>query len=154
MKRVSMSFILALIYSFTFALVIGCKPAKKGVNEVAKEGRKKTVTLTSGEVILDISGEWDDYIVNYGPYSFAGSYSNILKIKQEGNSFVGIRIKDDPYHRMGSVAIRGELDKNGIKNIKIFSRQGPLDAMGRISEDGNRIIVDDGERARLTLTRR
>ena len=30
---------------------------------------KKTVTLPSGEVILDISGEWDVSIENYGEWS-------------------------------------------------------------------------------------
>ncbi len=106
------------------------------------------------EEVVDISGEWDDRIENYGPWEMYGKYSNILKITQEGNSFVGIRMKNDKYHAAGSMAIRGELDKDGIKKVQIMSGMGPLDAKGQISEDGNKIIIDDGEKARLTLIRK
>jgi hypothetical protein len=123
---------------------IGCAQAQKA----------KTVKLPNGEEVVDIRGEWDDQVENYGPWSGYGKYSNILKITLEGSLFVGIRMKSDTWHSPGSVAIRGELDKDGIKKVQIMSGWGPLDAKGQISEDGNKIIIDDGEKARLTLIRK
>jgi hypothetical protein len=115
---------------------------------------KKTITLPNGDVILDMNGEWEAFVENYGEYDFAGSYPQIEKITQTGSSFVAIRMMDDPWNFKGSQAFQGELDKTGIKSVTIFSRQGPLKAKGQISEDGNKIIIDDGERATLTLTRK
>jgi len=121
---------------------------------LAEAQKAKTVKLPNGEEVVDISGEWDDHIENYGPWSGYGKYSNILKITQEGNLFVGIRMKNDRWHKAGSEAIRGELDKDGIKKVQIMSGMGPLDAKGKISENGNKIIIDNGEKARLTLIRK
>ena len=75
-------------------------------------------------------------------------------ISLEGNSFVGIRKEADAFHDAGSVAIEVELDKNGIKNVQIMSGAGPLEAKGEISDDGNKIVIDDGEKAKLTLIRK
>ena len=121
---------------------------------LAQAQEAKTVKLPNGEEVVDISGEWDAQIENYGRWEGYGKYSNILKITLEGNSFVGIRMKSDTYHASGTEAIRGELDKDGIKKVQIMSGMGPLDAKGQISEDGNKIIIDDGEKARLTLIRK
>ena len=52
------------------------------------------------------------------------------------------------------MAIRGELDKDRIKKVTIMSGMGPLNAKGQISENGNKIIIDDGEKVRLTLIRK
>jgi hypothetical protein len=118
------------------------------------QGSKKTVTLPNGEVVLDLNGEWDVFIENYGPWSQRGSYAQIVKITQTGSSFVGIRMIEQPWMPKGSEAIRGELDKNGFKKVQIISGMGPLDAKGKISEDGNKMIIDDGEKARGTYTRK
>jgi hypothetical protein len=56
---------------------------------------KKTVTLPTGEVILDISGEWDVLVENYGQWSSFGSYPQKENITLEGSSFVGIRMIDE-----------------------------------------------------------
>lgn len=57
--------------------------------------------------------------------------------------------------RKGSEQIKGELDKSGFKEVQIISGiAGNSDAKGQISEDGNQIIIDDGEKFRLTLTRK
>jgi hypothetical protein len=120
------------------------------------EGKKwkKTVTLPSGEVILDISGEWDVFVENYGSWSKYGSYPQKVNITQEGSSFVGTRMIDDPWNPRGKEAIRGELDKSGFKVVKIMSAGGPLDSKGEISEDGNKMVIDASDKARLTLTRK
>jgi len=118
------------------------------------QGSKKTITLPSGEVVWDLNGEWDAFVENYGPSIFSGSYPQICKITQEGSSFVGVRIIDDPWNQKGSQSLQGELDKSGIKKVTILARSGPIEAKGQISDDGNKIIIDDGYKARLTLTRK
>jgi len=118
------------------------------------QGSKKTITLPSGEVVWDLNGEWDAFVENYGPSISSGSYPQICKITQEGSSFVGVRMIDDPWNQKGSQSLQGELDKSGIKKVTVLVRSGPIEAKGQISDDGNKIIIDDGYKARLTLTRK
>jgi hypothetical protein len=115
---------------------------------------KKTITLPNGDKILDMNGEWDALVENYGIHAGSGSYPQIEKITQTGCSFVAIRMMDDPYHLKGSQSLEGELDKSGIKKVTIFKSIGPVEAKGQFSEDGNKIIIDDGESGKLTLTRK
>jgi hypothetical protein len=115
----------------------------------------KTITLPNGEVVWDLNGEWDVFIEPYGPWISAGSWKQICKITQEGSSFVSVRMLDDLYNPKGSQNLRGELDKSGIKKVQILSSvSAPLDAKGLISEDGNKIIIDDGKKVKVTLTRK
>lgn len=119
------------------------------------QGAKKTLPLPNGEVVLDLSGEWDVLVENYGRLSFAGSYPQLVKVTQTGSSFVGIRMIKDPWNPKGAEAIRGELDKNGFKKVQMMStKEGPIDAKGTISEDGNKMVIDNGERAKATYTRK
>jgi hypothetical protein len=118
------------------------------------QGPKKTITLPNGEVIFDLNGEWDVYIENYGPWSAYGTYPQLVRITLTGSSFVGIRMIDDPNNPKGKESIRGELDKSGFKKVHIMSGAGPLDSKGQISEDGNKMVIDDGEKARHTYTRK
>jgi hypothetical protein len=115
---------------------------------------KKTVTLPNGEVILDISGEWDVLVKNYGSWSSYGSYPQKENITLDGSSFVRTRMLDDPYNAKGSEQLRGELDKSGFKKVSLITAFGPIDATGEISDDGNKIVIDAKDKARLTLTRK
>jgi len=116
----------------------------------------KTITLPNGEVVWNLTGEWDVLIEPYGPWSLAPSYKQIYKITQKGNSFEAFRTMADKYNQQGSQALRGQLDKNGIKRVQIISRvlPDPWDAKGTISEDGNMMIIDDGEKIKVTYTRK
>ena len=118
------------------------------------QGSKKTITLPNGEVVCDLNGEWDTFVENYGPLAFAGSYPQIEKITQTGSSFVAIRMIDDPYNFKGSQSLQGELDKSGIKKVTILGLAGLIEAKGQISDDGNKIVIDDGMCLRRTLTRK
>jgi hypothetical protein len=119
------------------------------------QGSKKTITLPSGEVVCDLNGEWDVFIECYGPWKEFGSYPQIVKITQKGSSVVGIRMRDDPWSAKGAESIIGELDKSGFKKVQIMSAAaGPMDSKGKISQDGNKIVIDDGEKVRQTYTRR
>jgi hypothetical protein len=114
----------------------------------------KTIKLPNGDEVVDISGEWDTQIETYGSWSQYGKYSTITEIKQEGGSFVGIRLKATTYHPAGSETLRGELDKNGIKKLQLMTGMGPIDAVGKISDDGKTITTDAHEKARSTMTRK
>ncbi len=124
------------------------------VSTLHSQGSKKTITLPNGEVVWDLNGEWDVFIECYGPWIGFGSYPQIVKITQKGSSFVAIRMKDDPWNPKGVESIRGELDKSGFKKVQIMSAAGPLDSKGKISENGNKMIIDDGEKARHIYTRK
>jgi hypothetical protein len=115
---------------------------------------KKTITLPDGEVILDISGEWGAFVENYGPWKDSGSYPQLVKITQEGSSFIGTRMMDDPWNQKGTTSIRGDLNKGGFKNVYVVGPGGSTNCNGQISEDGNKIVVDDGQKVRVTLTRK
>ncbi len=114
----------------------------------------KTIKLPNGEEVVDINGEWDTQIENYGSWSQYGKYSTITEIKQEGGSFVGIRLKATTYHPAGSETFRGELDTNGIKKLQLMTGMGPIDAVGEISDDGKTITVDAHEKSKSTMTRK
>jgi len=50
--------------------------------------------------------------------------------------------------------LRGELDKSGFKRVEIVGYSGaPEPVKGQISEDGKKIILDDGWTVKVTLTR-
>ena len=121
---------------------------------LAQAGEVKKLKLPNGEEVMDISGEWDAELENYGPWSRFGTYTNVIKITWEGNSIVGTRMLIDKYNLPNSVAFRGELDKNGTMKLQWMTSAGPMDTKGEIIEDGNKIIIDDGEKARATLIKK
>jgi len=116
---------------------------------------KKSVTLPSGEVVCDLNGEWEAIVKNYGLGESLGTYPQIYKITQEGSSFVGIRMQSEPFgSAKDSQAIQGQLDKSGITKVMILTETARLESKGQISEDGNKIIIDDGQRINVTMTRK
>ena len=121
---------------------------------MAQSQKLKTVKLSSGQEVVDISGLWDTEIENYGEWVGYGKYSTVTEIKQEGSSFVGIRLKATPYHNAGSETLRGELEKNGFKIIQCITGMGPIDADGQISDDGKTITFDIPNKARSTMIKK
>ena len=114
----------------------------------------KKITLPNGEMVWDLNGDWEVLVENYGPSAHAGSYRQIVKITQTGGSFVAIRMIDDPFNQKGSKLLQGELDRSGIKQATNFAAIGPFEAKGQISDDGNKMVIDNGIRHRYTLTRK
>jgi len=143
MLRSKLFIVLTMVLFFGIAIA-GC----------AQTQTAKSITLPSGEKVMDISGLYDTEIENYGSWSGYGSYSTVTEIRQEGISFVGIRPKATPYHSAGSESFRGELDKNGIKKLQFVTRLGLLDATGQISDDGKIITMDAHDKARSTMKKK
>jgi hypothetical protein len=144
MKRIA---ILPLLLAFTFALVASA--------EMTTKVWEKTVTLPSGEVILDMSGEWDVTYEYYGMFSGLKPHSDILTITQEGNTFTAVKQIGSEWVPKGAETIKGELDKDGFKEVHGYrANVGWTPCMWEISEKGNKIVIDDGRVVTATLTRR
>ena len=65
MKKTSITPVLVFAVLIAFASVT--------IAQMAEEGWKKTATLPSGEVILDMSEEWEDQQEFYGLFSWVGT---------------------------------------------------------------------------------
>jgi hypothetical protein len=128
--------------------------------QAAKPAAMKTVKLSNGQEVFDISGEWDVIIECYGEWAQFGTYPNVAKIsiKQDDGSFHAIRLKANPPPSnlpAGTFLMIGDLDKNGIKKLELVAGDGPrIPSTWQISENGNKINIDGPQRARLTLTRK
>jgi hypothetical protein len=149
----------SIVSLFVFATLIAF--ISVAIAQMAEKGWEKTVTLPSGEVILDMSGEWDVLYEHYGPFSRFGTGSDILTITQEGTTFTAVKQIGSKWVPKGAETIKGELDKDGFKAV--YSYIGALAMDGsfnwepskwEISENGNKVALDCGERAKATLTRR
>ena len=154
MKRIAMASILTLFFAITFALVASA--------EMAKGKWEKTVTLPSDEVILDMSGEWDMRYEGYGPYGWLGIKSDILTITQEGNTFTAVKQIGSKFVPKGAKTIKGDLDKDGFNAVYHYmgARAIPdgtyrwVKCKWEINENGNKTMLDCGDRIKVTLTRR
>jgi hypothetical protein len=126
--------------------------------QTAKPGAIKTIKLANGEEVCDLTGEWDALIENYGQAAVYGTYTNSVKITQVGNSFTGVRLKDNPPESpapAGSEFVRGEIDKDGFKKVELVSGSGgKFPGKGQIIENGNKMIVDCPQRVMVSFTRK
>jgi hypothetical protein len=121
--------------------------------QMPQKGSKNTITLPNGDVIWDLNGEWDSRVENYGVWKSFGSYSSAVKITQTGSSFEAVRISGGYFMGAGET-LQGEIDKNGFNWVQMNTMAGPLDANVHMSEDGNKMVIDDGVKARVTYTRK
>jgi hypothetical protein len=123
--------------------------------QTSKPAAMKTIKLPNGENVCDLTGEWDTMIENYGEWAKFGSYPNIIKMTLVGNSFRGIRLMDNgPGRPANSMIIEIDSEKNGLKQVMLFTGQGPRPCSGKLSEDGNKVILDLENKAKLTLIRK
>lgn len=126
--------------------------------QTSSSNAMKTVKLPTGEEVFDLSGKWDVKVENYGTYAYYGNYSNTFQITQEGKSFTGIRLQDNPppsMGRAGSRCAQGEVDKSGIRKLELVGGGGAVHpAKWQVSEGGNRIDVDAPGFVRETWTRK
>ena len=115
------------------------------------------VQLPNGETVWDLSGDWDAFFENYGARAHYGFYPTVWRITQTGSTVSGIRAKANPAPlagRAGSPSLQGELDKDGFTQVEIVAGGGEIfPSKGQISEDGKKIVLDNGESVRATLTR-
>ena len=146
MKKTSIASVLV------FALLVAF--ASFAIAQMAGKAWEKTVTLPSGEVILDMSGEWDALYEFYGILSTAGDISDILTITQNGDTFVAVKQIGSQRVPKGAETIKGMLDKDGFKEVQIYRMEVWAPCTGEISKNGNKIVVYDGRLIQVTLTRK
>jgi len=121
-----------------------------------KQGMPNTVTLSNGDVVYDLNGEWNAFL-EIGMY---GTNRDILKIEQEGKNFVGTKLIGNEFSSKGTELIKGVLEKDRFKSIFGLGRGvGYADSTGEISENGNKIIIkipveSEGFTVIVKLTRR
>ena len=87
------------------------------VSTLHSQGSKKTITLPNGEVVCDLNGEWDALYEGFGPLQWVGKLKDMLKITQQGGSFVGIKMIGTAFVPKDAVSVKGELDKNGLRRF-------------------------------------
>ncbi len=151
MKRASITSVLVFALLIAFASV--------AMAQMAKKGWEKTVTLPSGEVILDLKGEWNMYSLGYGPFFLRPSITDILTITQEGATFTAVKQIGSKWVPKGAEIIKGELDKDGFKSVYHYIHAKGEEFIWEpcnweITENGNEVVLDCGERIQTTLTRR
>ena len=144
MKKILMALILGLVFTAAYAQM----------DNPLKQGMPNTVTLSNGEVIYDLSGEWDAI---YDNKEYGGTNKDIVKITQKGNEFVGIKLIGNQWTPKGSETIKGELEKDGFKSLYGNTVQGWTAAAGTIGEKCNIIEIKTpvaGITLDITLTRK
>jgi hypothetical protein len=150
--------IMALAISFIVSVVI----TSMVYAQMAGKEWEKTITLPSGEVILDMSGEWDLLSEYYGRWSQFNPHKDILTFTQEGNTFTAVRQIGFYSQPKGYEAIKGELDKDGFKSVYRYCTEGPKPSdkwiwepcTWEISENGNKVVFDYVDRVKMIITRR
>ena len=84
-------------------------------------------------------------------------FIDIVKITQEGNKFVGIKLIGNQWFPKGSETIKGELEKNGFKSFHTNTASGWTSANTKIGEKCNKIEIETpvmGTMIGITLTRK
>jgi hypothetical protein len=130
----------------------------------------KMIRLPTGEYVYDLNGEWNAIIESYRRVVGGGAFSNVVKIIQIGNScpvtgvitypitIRGILLKGNPLHMpaaAGSEIIRGKLEGYDFEKLEIISGDGEaFPCKGQIGDNGNKIIIDAPNYARMILTRK
>ena len=122
--------------------------------QTEEQGWKKTLTLPSGEVVCDLNGDWDALFMGRGENRIGGNIRDVLRITQKGESFIGIRTIGTQWYPKGSMAIEGELDKNGFKKLIYTGWRGTFTPKGKISKDGNMIHFNESNLFDTELTRK
>ena len=113
----------------------------------------KTIQLMNGKEVADIGGEWKVDYEFYGIYRALSGYSNQVRIFQDQDKFVAVVSMTDQIFTKGTEVIKGKLSKEGFKTVQLFTKdKGWQDCVGRIRDNGNRIVLSETYQTR-TLTR-
>ena len=153
MKKIAIASIITVFLALLCASVAGVVSAQGGW--------EKTITLPSGEKVLDMRGEWDALIELAEQLKWTGRKPepNILLITQAGNTFSAVQQLDAKMTPKGTEKFKGILDKDGFKEVYIYRHKVKSEFIwapckGEISEHGNKIVLVDEDRIKWTLTRR
>ncbi|MEN8123407.1 MAG: hypothetical protein ABFS35_23925 [Bacteroidota bacterium] len=103
-----------------------------------------TIAQSGAGETYDLNGEWDT-VFDHGPF---GVDKDIVKISQQGNTFVGVALIGSKYISKGEETIKGELINKMISQVYSHNHnqdttgEGVWDeAQGVIIEEGNKILI-------------
>jgi len=120
-----------------------------------QKGGDKTVTIETGGNICDLNGEWNALYEHYGNMAWLGNMKGQIMMEHKGSIFVGKTTVDSALYKKGAEKMKGELDKNGIKNAQYHvPNMGWTDAKGQISDNCNQIVLDTGIGVKAILERK
>ncbi len=88
--------------------------------QMGKSESPGIITLPSGEKVCDLNGEWNALYEHFGTCMNAGSWKAIVKVKHEGNRFVGTKLSGGNPVTIGKEVIRGELVQKRYKKGEIY----------------------------------
>ena len=148
MKRISVILIIGFVFVACGEQTEPLKPLDKGA--------PNTVTLSNGEVVYKMDGEWNATI-DYA--HFITINKDILKITQDGNKFVGNFLNGNELQDAGIQVIKGELEKNGFKSLYVNWIEGWMPATSKIDGNCNKIATKTyfkrkGHTLKMDLTRK
>ena len=140
------------------AMPLGCSTDEEDMHtQILRSAQSKGGTVNTPAPAVNLTGDWDAVIENYGNKASDGTYANVFRITQTGSGFKAIRLRDNPppsVARAGSLSLQGELEGTGFKRVVIVLGSGDvLPSTGQITENGKQIVIDDGFMQRVTLTR-
>jgi len=118
------------IFACIFVLFgcFACTQATKTM--VLKPGMPNTLKLSNGEVVYDLSGEWD----MTSNTTHRGSFVGVLEIEQDEDRFVGT-LKSGDYLTMGE-KVRGNMKGAEVVNLQVNTNRGWLTSTGEILDGG------------------
>jgi hypothetical protein len=145
MKKKGYSF--PTVFAVAVALLLIFYPQK------GKSESPRTITLSSGEVVCDLNGEWNALFDYYGGCAWGGKQKVILQIKQEGNKFVAIKLSGGDPSSKGNELIRGEIDQKGFKKVETFYLGWSL-SNGKITNACKKMVIDNPSCTEVTLERK
>jgi len=103
-----------------------------------------TIAQSSAGETYDLNGEWDT-VFDHGPF---GVDKDIVKISQQGNTFVGVTLIGSKHISKGEETIKGELLDKMISQVYSHNHNQDAagkgvwnDAQGVIIEEGNKILI-------------
>jgi hypothetical protein len=159
-----------VVVTMMAAVPLGCSEDQGDMHQQIFEAAKpKGVTEDKAATVANLAGDWEAVIENYGTAARFGTYPNAYRITQTGSAFTAIRMKDDPpltkeaaelghspWGRAGSPSLQGEVEKGGFKRVEVVDGSGGrvVPTKGQISEDGKKMVIDNGLYIRVTLTRK
>ena len=123
--------------------------------QMGKSESPRTITLSSGEVVCDLNGEWNALFDYYAGCAWGGKQKVILQIKQEGNKFVVIKLSGGDPTTKGDEVIRGELDQKGFKTVEKYAgRLGWALCKGEITDACKKMVIDHEGCTQVALDRK
>ncbi len=118
----------------------GCNTAMRdgATTGALKAGMPNTLALPNGEVVYDLSGEWD--IITH--VSSFNTFNGVIDMRQDGSQFVGSLQSGNFPGLETSEKIKGTLKGNEIDVIQFNTIHGWIYSSGDIAEGGKMLRIN------------